>query len=90
MEEHRALGGNLEVDVAWKWLNFFLDDDEKLAAIGREYASGRMLSGEIKAELITVISEVVTGHQARRAAVTDAHVDAFMSTTPKNPSELFG
>ena len=47
-------GGNLDVDVPWKYLNFFLDDDEKLAEIGREYSSGRMLTGEIKAELIKV------------------------------------
>ena len=47
-------GGNLDVDVPWKYLNFFLEDDEKLAEIGREYSSGRMLTGEIKAELIKV------------------------------------
>jgi hypothetical protein len=38
--------------VAWKYLNFFLDDDERLAWIGAEYGSGRMLTGDIKAELI--------------------------------------
>ena len=40
--------------MPWKYLNFFLEDDEKLAEIGREYSSGRMLTGEIKAELIKV------------------------------------
>jgi tryptophanyl-tRNA synthetase len=33
------------VDISWKWLNFFMEDDEALAAIGEEYSSGRMLSG---------------------------------------------
>ena len=47
-----SAGANLEVDVAWKYLNFFLDDDERLAHIGAEYGAGRMLTGEIKAELI--------------------------------------
>jgi hypothetical protein len=47
-------GGNLDVDVPWKYLNFFLDDDEKLIKIGEEYKSGRMLTGEIKKELIQV------------------------------------
>ena len=42
------------MDVAWKYLNFFLDDDERLAWIGAEYGAGRMLTGEIKAELIQV------------------------------------
>lgn len=42
------------MDVPWKYLNFFLDDDEKLEHIGREYQAGRMLTGEIKAELVQV------------------------------------
>jgi hypothetical protein len=46
LEEHRAKGANLDVDVPWKYLNFFMEDDEKLARIGREYGAGRMLTGE--------------------------------------------
>jgi hypothetical protein len=34
------------VDVPWKYLNFFMEDDAKLATIGREYGAGRMLTGE--------------------------------------------
>ena len=45
MEEHRAKGANLAVDVPWKYLNFFMEDDNKLARIGEEYGSGRMLTG---------------------------------------------
>jgi tryptophanyl-tRNA synthetase len=33
-EEHRRLGGDTEVDVAYQYLSFFLDDDEELAKIG--------------------------------------------------------
>lgn len=47
-------GANLEVDVPWKYLNFFLDDDMRLREIGREYGAGRMLTGEVKKELIGV------------------------------------
>ena len=89
-EEHRALGGNLAVDVAWKWLNFFMEDDVRLAEIGVEYGAGRMLSGEIKAVLIEVLSDLVRAHQERRAAVTEAEVDAFMSTAVRPPEDLFG
>jgi hypothetical protein len=45
VEEHRAKGANLDVDVPWKYLNFFMEDDNKLAHIGREYGAGRMLTG---------------------------------------------
>lgn len=30
MEEQRLHGANLAVDISWKWLNFFLEDDAKL------------------------------------------------------------
>jgi tryptophanyl-tRNA synthetase len=33
-EEHRRLGGDTEVDVAYQYLTFFLDDDEELAKLG--------------------------------------------------------
>lgn len=46
LEEHRSRGANLDIDVPWKYLNFFMEDDAKLAAIGREYGAGRMLTGE--------------------------------------------
>ena len=40
--------------MPWKWLNFFLEDDQRLQRIGEEYGSGRMLTGEIKAALVEV------------------------------------
>lgn len=30
-EEHKANGANLDVDVPYQWLRFYLEDDEKLA-----------------------------------------------------------
>eukprot|EP00200_Dunaliella_tertiolecta_P004984 CAMPEP_0202352296 /NCGR_PEP_ID=MMETSP1126-20121109/8550_1 /ASSEMBLY_ACC=CAM_ASM_000457 /TAXON_ID=3047 /ORGANISM="Dunaliella tertiolecta, Strain CCMP1320" /LENGTH=398 /DNA_ID=CAMNT_0048944489 /DNA_START=49 /DNA_END=1245 /DNA_ORIENTATION=+ len=81
-QEHREKGANLEVDVPWKYLNFFLEDDKALENIGKEYGSGRMLTGEIKAELIKVLSDLVARHQKTRAAVTDDVVDAFMAIRP--------
>ncbi|GLI58625.1 hypothetical protein VaNZ11_000360, partial [Volvox africanus] len=82
VEEHRVRGANLAVDVPWKYLNFFLEDDAKLATIGEEYSSGRMLTGEIKKELITVLTDLVSRHQRARAQVTDDVVNAFMAVRP--------
>lgn len=31
IEEHKANGANLDVDVPYQWLRFYLEDDEKLA-----------------------------------------------------------
>jgi tryptophanyl-tRNA synthetase len=33
-EEHRRLGGNTDVDVSYRYLSFFLDDDDEFAQIG--------------------------------------------------------
>jgi tryptophanyl-tRNA synthetase len=35
MEEHRRLGGNPDVDVAYQYLGFFLEDDEQYEKLGR-------------------------------------------------------
>jgi len=90
VEEHREKGGDLDVDISWKWLNFFMDDDERLAEIGREYGSGRMLSGEIKKELIDCLTPMIVAHQEARAKVSDAHVDQFFSTAPRDFASMFG
>ena len=79
VEEHRLLGADLSVDIPWKWLQFFLDDDEELARIGEEYGSGKMLTGEIKARLIEELSKEVGAFQERRAKVDDARVLEFTS-----------
>ena len=90
VEDHRRLGGDLNTDISWKWLNFFLDDDEELAKIGEEYSSGRMLSGEIKAKLIETLIPICQGHQEAREMVTEETIDAFMSTQPRVFASLFG
>lgn len=53
-EEQRARGANLAVDVPYKYLTFLMEDDAELGRIGEEYAAGRMLTGEVKATLISV------------------------------------
>ena len=82
VEEHRALGADLAVDVPWAWLQFFMADDARLREIGEAYGRGAMLSGEVKAELIGVVTALVTSHQARRAAVTDEVARAFTGVRP--------
>ena len=85
IEEHRALGANLAVDVSYAYLSFFEFDDAKLEHIRNEYGSGRMLSGEIKAELVKVLQPLVANHQRARACVTDEIVRTFMSVRRIEP-----
>jgi len=78
-ELQRKLGANLEVDVPYQYLTFFLDDDQKLKEIGEKYRKGEILTGEVKKILIDLLCDMVTHHQEARANVTEEVVDAFMS-----------
>lgn len=78
LEEHRELGGNVDVDVAYQYLSFFSYDDEKLAQLADGYKKGEILSSEMKKECISVLQEYVAGYQERRAKVDDAVLSLFM------------
>lgn len=78
IDEHKANGGNCDIDTSFQFLRYFLEDDEKLECIRKSYSSGEMLSGELKKEAIAVIQKLVAEHQERRAAVTDEVVKMYM------------
>ncbi|KAK2592877.1 tryptophan--tRNA ligase [Conoideocrella luteorostrata] len=82
LEEHREKGGNVDVDVAYQYLTFFMEDDEKLEKIKEDYTSGKLLTGELKAICIEYLQKYVSVFQERRSKVTDAVVDEFMSVRP--------
>jgi tryptophanyl-tRNA synthetase len=82
LEEHRRLGARLEVDVPYQYLEVFLEDDDKLRFIRDEYKAGRMLTGEVKKELIQVLQAFVREHQEARKKITDDVVREFMSVRP--------
>lgn len=78
-KEQREFGANLEVDISYQWLRYFEYDDERLAQIGADYASGKMLTSQIKGILADKIIEMMTVHQAARAQVTEETVKYFYS-----------
>ncbi|XP_012539926.1 tryptophan--tRNA ligase, cytoplasmic [Monomorium pharaonis] len=78
VEEHRRLGGNCEVDISYQWLRFFLEDDERLKQIRKDYTSGEILTGELKKELIDVLQRLVAKHQEAKSKVTDEVIKQFM------------
>jgi tryptophanyl-tRNA synthetase len=67
VEEHRAKGGNTEVDVSFQYLKMlFEEDDKKLEQIKKDYESGKMLTGELKAYLIEKINLFLADHQKKK------------------------
>lgn len=82
VELHREKGGNPDVDVPYKYLEFFLEDDVKLKQIYDDYKSGKLLTSEIKAICIEQVQQYVAGFQERRAKVDEDIVKNFMSVRP--------
>ena len=68
-EEHRRLGGNTEVDVAYQYLTFFLEDDEDLKKMGEDYRAGRLLTGQLKARCIEILQKFVGEFQEVRSFI---------------------
>ncbi|MBL7100350.1 MAG: tryptophan--tRNA ligase [Nanoarchaeota archaeon] len=66
VKEHRAKGGNPDVDVSYQWLTYFEEDDRKLKKIYNDYKSGALLTGELKQILIDKLNKFLKHHQAER------------------------
>jgi tryptophanyl-tRNA synthetase len=49
VEEHRRLGGNPDVDVAYQYMMYFFEEDDAfLAELNASFRSGALLAGEMK------------------------------------------
>ena len=78
VEDHRRLGGNPDVDVAFQYLSFFKDDDKLLEETYDSYKRGDLLSGELKKLCIETLQEFVKNFQESRSKVDKATLDSFM------------
>ncbi len=77
-EKQRDLGAKIEVDVSYCYLGFFSNIKEK-------YSTGKMLTGEIKGEVITVVNDFLKEYQENRSKVTDQDVKLFMTPRKMDP-----
>jgi len=67
VEEHRRLGGNPDIDVAYQYMMYFFEkDDSYLAEINSNYRNGKILAGEMKQLCIDKATEWMNGHVERR------------------------
>ncbi|MBI4209910.1 MAG: tryptophan--tRNA ligase [Candidatus Diapherotrites archaeon] len=65
VEEHRAKGGNLEIDLVFEMLKFHYPDSKELGKIGKEFASGEMLAAGLKQFAVDFFVPMLKEHQAR-------------------------
>ena len=83
LELHRKHGADLQKDIAFQYLRFFMDDDKEVDRIAMEYSSGRMMTSEVKEKCISVVQKFVKNFQEKRKEVTDDVVKKFMSKLKK-------
>lgn len=85
LELHQKNGGNPDVDVAFQYLTFFLEDDEELETLRTGYKAGTLMSGEMKARCISILQQVIGSFQERRASVSSEILKKFMDLPPFVP-----
>ena len=73
------------MDISYHYLRFFLEDDQRMKEIEEGYGSGKMLTGQVKKELIQLLSKFVTSHQEARSKITREHIEPFLSTHQRKP-----
>lgn len=77
LELHRRLGGNTEVDIAYQYMRYFLEDDQELERLRVGYEKGEILSGEMKNACISCIQDFVRSYQNKRSEITDEAIARF-------------
>lgn len=76
LQEQKEKGANLDVDIPYQYLRFFLEDDDRLEEIRLilslfnwtgvyrvKYGKGEMMTSEVKNELIQCLTKIVSEHQ---------------------------
>ena len=83
LEDHRRVGGDITLDVACQYLNFFETDDETLNSIYSDFTAGRITCGDTKRLLIDRLVKIVGEHQRRISQITQEDIDEFYSQNKK-------
>jgi tryptophanyl-tRNA synthetase len=85
INEHTfAAEGNVDTDVPYKLLTFFLEDDEKLEQIKNAYVNKEMTKEEIRKICIECLQPIVGEHQKKRNLISDETIDHFMTPRKLN------
>lgn len=77
LDEHQKGGGNIRVDVCYQYLVYFLEDEELLEKIARDYSNGDLTTGELKDFTGKIVANVISEHQKSKAELTEERVMEF-------------
>ncbi len=74
-EQHRKIGGNPEVDMAFQYLSAFFISEKESERISKEYKEGKLLSSEIKDMLIDFLKKDLGRFQENLNKISDKDVE---------------
>lgn len=77
LQELQEKGADLEIDTAYQYLRYFLQDEEEFQEIGRQYGSGKISTGAVKDRAAEVVNSVLREFRKKRSLVTDQVVTEF-------------
>ena len=89
LKEHRANGGNLSVDIPYIYLCHFLEDDNELKYIAENYASGKMLTSEIKRRVIDQLIKIIGAHRTKRGLITQDMYEQYFTIDVEHDAESY-
>lgn len=79
LEDQKKLGANLDIDMSYRYLQFFFKNDQQLEKIAQDYSSGKLMTGEIKKILIDCLNQRIGNFQIQRKKVTPEIIEQFKS-----------
>jgi tryptophanyl-tRNA synthetase len=77
LELHKELGGNPDIDVSFQWLRYFMEHDEELEEIEKQYRKGELLTGQLKKIASDVVNQLIRKHQEAKKLVTVDVINEF-------------
>ncbi|MCL5239520.1 MAG: tryptophan--tRNA ligase [Candidatus Marsarchaeota archaeon] len=75
VEEHRRLGGNPDVDVAYMYLKSYFLKAEEAKQLYADYKQGKLLSGEMKKMLLEHVQARIDDFQHKYEKVTESDIE---------------
>ena len=81
LEEHKKYGGNIKIDICYQYLLFFLESDEELKNIAKQYTDGTMTTGQLKEFTSTLIANIIQEHQKTKARITPEILKQYFDST---------
>lgn len=75
LEEHRKKGGNPDIDMAYRYLDYYFLTDKESKKVSEDYRAGKILSGEMKKKLSEKLIAFIEDFQKNLRNVKESELD---------------